>query len=520
MRNTRVPLAPSATNPRAHYWGWCLAGVLLIALALRLWAINFGLPYVVHPDEPFWVFSVLKMLKSGDPNPHDFIYPSLYFYQNALAYLIYYGAGRLTGAFHTLADLREPILLIGGSGKTGLPGLFLFGRIPSVAMGVATVALVFDLGRRLSHSLVGATLAALWVAVSPALVTYSRLMVPDGPLTFLTTLALWAAWRIYERGSTKDYLLAAIFLGLAGGMKYNALPFALALVLAHFLRPDSGGLKNVRLYALAVVSVAVFLLTTPYAVLDYQVFLKGSFMDLGHYTGGHAGNTGSSLMWYLEYFWGTEGLVLALAAAGAIWGIVRRSKGVIIVAATAVANLLFISYFAVHMLRMAVPLVPLLALLAGYCAVELLSALGSERRRAYVSVAGVLIAMALIFPLVSTVQDTVRLTSPSSLDTAREWIDAELPAGSHIALESYAPWVDPGKFVVQGLYKLNDHTPEWYRDNGYQYLVFSETMFRRFYKDPANLHDAIEGYEALFQAFEPVKAFTDGGYEVRIYRVR
>jgi 4-amino-4-deoxy-L-arabinose transferase-like glycosyltransferase len=520
MRDTRAPLAPTA-HPLARYWGWCLAGILLLALALRLWAINFGLPYVEHPDEPFWVFAVLKMIKSGDPNPHDFIYPSLYYYLNAFAYLLYYEAGRLLGAFHTVADLSEPILLIGGSGKTALPGLFLIGRVPSVAMGVATAALVFDVGRRLSGSLVGGLLAALWTAISPALVAHSRFMVPDGPLAFLTTLVLWGAWRIYERGRTRDYLLAGLFLGLAGGMKYNALPFALAPVLAHFLRPGNRGLKNVRLYGLVAVTVAAFLLTTPYAVLDSQAFVKGAFMDVRHYTGGHAGNTGSSLAWYLQYFWGTEGPVLALAATGAIWGIARRSRGAILVTATALAYVLFISAFSVHMVRMALPLVPLLALLAGYCSVELLSPLAGdkERPRAYIGAASVLIAITLVFPLVGAVQDTVRLTRPNSLDTAREWIDANLPAGARIALESYSPWVDPRKFVVQGLYKLNDHPPEWYRDEGYQYLVFSELMFRRFYKDPVQLHDEIEGYEALFQAFEPLKVFTDGGYEVRIYRV-
>ena len=37
------------------------------------------------------------MIKSGDPNPHDFIYPSLYYYVNALIYLVYYSFGRLFG---------------------------------------------------------------------------------------------------------------------------------------------------------------------------------------------------------------------------------------------------------------------------------------------------------------------------------------------------------------------------------------------------------------------------------------
>ncbi|HEX9116409.1 MAG TPA: glycosyltransferase family 39 protein [Anaerolineae bacterium] len=521
MRETRAVLAPIA-DPLARSWKWCLAGVLLLSLALRLWAIDFGLPYLEHPDEPFWVFKVLTMLKTADPNPHEFIYPSLYFYQTALAYLVYYGAGRLLGAFHTLADLREPVLLVGGSGLTTLRGLILMGRVPSVLMGVATVALVFDLGRRIFHSTLGATLAALFVAVSPALVANSRYMIPDGPLALLTTLVVWGAWRIYERGRKVDYLLAAVCLGLAGGMKYNALPFAIAPLLAHFLRPGSRGLRDLRLYVLPLVALAAFLVTTPFAVLDFGTFLKWATVNMNHYTGGHAGNSGSSLAWYLDTFWTTEGPVLVLATAGTILSVVRRSRGMIVVAATSLAYLIFLSLLAVHNVRTALPILPLWALLAGYCAVELLAGLTGEGERpgAYLGAAGLLVSLALIFPLAATVRDTVHLTRPDGMDTARTWIAAELPAGSHIAVESYSPWVDPKKFVVMGFYKLNSQPPSWYKEKGYQYLVFSAEMFRRFYKDPAQFHDEIEAYETLFQAFEPVKAFTDGGYEVRIYRVR
>jgi hypothetical protein len=44
-------------------------------------------------------------------------------------------------------------------------------------------------------------------------------------------------------------------------------------------------------------------------------------------------------------------------------------------------------------------------------------------------------------------------------------------------------------------------------------------MFHRFYADPAEFAEDIARYEALFRAFELVKTFTDGGYEVRIYRI-
>jgi len=512
-----APLQP--LDPLARYAPWCLASVLLVATALRVWGIGFGLPYVEHPDEPFWVIKVLQMIKSSDPNPHDFIYPSLYYYVNALAYLLFYGAGRLFGAFQSLTDLAEPVLLIGGSGKTALPGLFLAGRSLSVALGVATVALTFDLGRRITGFVLGGVLAGLWVAFSPTLVANSRFLIPDGPLAFFTTLIVWASWRIYQDGQTRDYLLAGVALGLAVGLKYNAVVFALAIILAHFLRTGLRGVKDWRLYVAGTISLVVFVATTPFAILDSQAFLKGAFIDIRHYTGGHAGNTGNSLAWYLEYFWRTEGPVLLLAAVGALWGAYKRSRGAIFVATTALAYLLFISAFAVHFERTALPLIPLFAVLAAYCLVSLLPSQALDRASVHLGAATALIVLALLFPLAGTVRDTVRLTTPDGRDTAREWINLNLPAGSRIGVESYSPWIDPSKFSVQGFYRLDGQPAEWYAAEGYDYLVFSETMFRRFYADPVKFAIDIARYEALFSAFEEVKVFTDGGYEVRVYRV-
>ncbi len=506
---------------------WGVAGVLLLALSVRLWGITFGLPYVEHPDEPFWVINILKMLKTADPNPHDFIYPSFYYYLNSLAYLIYYGAGRLVGVFHSLADLAEPVLLIGGAGKTVMPALFLIGRGISVALGAGTVALTVDLGRRATGFIMGGVLAGLYVAISPTLVANNRYLIPDGAVAFFTTLALWATWRIFEDGRTADYLLAGVAVGLAVGTKYNAAPFALLIVLAPVLRAGWRGLRDWRLYAALALSAIVFLATTPYAILDYRTFLNGAFVDIRHYTGGHAGNTGNSLGWYLDAFWRTEGPILALAAAGILWGVTRRARGAILLAVMTLVYLLFIGLFAVHAMRTALPLIPLFGLLAAWWAADLwteappdsVGKLARARPSARHGAAAALIVLVLTFPLIGTVRDTVRLMQPDSLDTAREWIDQNLPAGSRIGIESYSPWIDPQKFVVQGFYKLNDHPAEWYAAEGYDYLVFSETMFRRFYADPVRFASAIARYEAFFSAFEEVQVFTDGGYEVRIYRL-
>src|SRR5207249_4712198 len=57
-----------------------LAAVMLGALGLRLWGVNYGLPYADHPDEPFIVGVAWKMYRSGDLNPGFWDYPTMQMY--------------------------------------------------------------------------------------------------------------------------------------------------------------------------------------------------------------------------------------------------------------------------------------------------------------------------------------------------------------------------------------------------------------------------------------------------------
>ena len=69
----------------------------IIALCLRLWAIDFGLPYLYHPDEVNKITIAQNIFKTGDLNPHYFSKPTLFIYLNAAAYVPYYLTGKTLG---------------------------------------------------------------------------------------------------------------------------------------------------------------------------------------------------------------------------------------------------------------------------------------------------------------------------------------------------------------------------------------------------------------------------------------
>ena len=77
--------------------------ILLLALSVRLLGINYGLPYVLYPDEAVIVNHAMAF-GTGDLNPHYFIYPSLYMYVLFIVYGMTYIGGRLLGAFGSTDD--------------------------------------------------------------------------------------------------------------------------------------------------------------------------------------------------------------------------------------------------------------------------------------------------------------------------------------------------------------------------------------------------------------------------------
>src|SRR5437868_9800044 len=60
------------------------AALFLFAFALRIYGVGGSLPYVGHPDEPKLIDSAIHIVKSGNLNPHLYIWPSLYIYLEAL----------------------------------------------------------------------------------------------------------------------------------------------------------------------------------------------------------------------------------------------------------------------------------------------------------------------------------------------------------------------------------------------------------------------------------------------------
>jgi hypothetical protein len=131
----------------------------------------------------------------------------------------------------------------------------------------------------------------------------------------------------------------------------------------------------------------------------------------------------------------------------------------------------------------------------------------------------IVIGMGITFaPIAAGIAQTMQLRGIDSRTTARVWIDASIQPGATVAIESYSPFVDPAKFHVMSVERGIDHEPAWYVDNGCDYLVLSDLMFKRYFENRKNYAIEADAYTHLGRSFPLVKRFTDGGVGIYIYR--
>lgn len=106
--------------------------IIITSIVLRVWGINYDLPYIYHPDEPVSIEISRNMFVTGDLNPHFFGYSSLPLYINALVYIPYYFFGKLVGVFQTPDDIQPLVSLTMGVTKAPFPTSVLLHRLISV----------------------------------------------------------------------------------------------------------------------------------------------------------------------------------------------------------------------------------------------------------------------------------------------------------------------------------------------------------------------------------------------------
>lgn len=466
-----------------------LLAVLFSALLLRLWGVGHGLPHIYSVDEPALVRSVMGL--RFDLNPHHFDWPHFHFYFGYFFFVLLVKFRALLQILN-LRPLIESLVPIFWQD----PQIFyLEMRVISALMGAATVGLVYLIGKRLFNRKTG-LLAATFLAVYPFHNEISHYALLEAPLTFWITLSFLFSVLIFKNGRSRNCLLAGLFAGLAASAKYNGALVAVSIIVAHFLRlfPRSHVTCNRdcamrqsqhtavtrvcrgfgKLILAGLASIFGFLIGTPFALLDWQLFLsyepgRGFLWQMARVGAVSWQELPRVLLERLGVLASGSGVVIAgLAGLGFLLVVKNRQRVGLLFLVFPLVYFLYIArlgYFNAHYLM---PLAPFLSLLAASGLWFLLE--NVRRPPASLSAklwrAGILCSL-LLQPLFLSARSSFILSRPDTRQIASDWMVENVANGSKVAQRGeYQP-------VLSGFELVGTHnlSPDWLKKNKIDYVV-------------------------------------------------
>jgi len=464
---------------------WPLLIILGLALLVRLWGIDHGLPFIYHPDEPALVRSAYG-LRFGNLNPGHFDWPHLHYYLCFFIFESFIKLRALLQVLHLRSFLESVMPLLWQD-----PAIFYFlARLVSALMGVATVGLAYLSGKKLFDKRVG-LIAALFLSLSSLHVDESHYALLDVPLTFWVVLSFFFSILILENGRLRDYLLAGLFAGLAASTKYHGALVVTPIVVAYLLRV--GSLSNLsilrrlsvdgmKLLLAGLAAVGGFLLGTPFALLDWKTFTfkedaRGFLWQLQNMQG-HLGAEAANGWWFhfsITLRRGLGPLLLGLAVLGILLALYRHRRRDILLLSFPLFYFLYVGSWTVVYGRFMIPILPMLCLLAA----NGIAIVANKFKKSNL-IWGALVGLALVQPAWEVIKSDYILTQTDTRTLAKNWIDENLPDKSTIAMDTiYGAFLDP--FYLPNLRKA---TGEDDPEKGFYLLPWSKISETTPHEDP------------------------------------
>ncbi len=541
-----------------------LAGAAL----LRLWNLDYGLPFLYRADESTMLHVASRIASGG--NPRFIVYPHLVFYVLFLCIGAVAAWLFASGRISSIAELK--------AWYVEHPGPFyLVARLAAVAASLLSLFFVWSISASAFGEGVGLG-ALLLAAVNLIHFEASRIVKADVFMWVPACVSGWYSLRALEGGRMRDFVLAGVFCGLAASCLYNgALVFvavaAAACLSAKARGKDEGGVRAAfspvvaRLAAAACASVLAFSLTSPFLVAD-PAFISRFCASLGRMygerrvpaVGGAATEPEGLAKLVSRGAWGAGGALPFWCIVGA--GLAcpflaendERRKALVLVLPFAVGMAVFsrFRYYAMFRYVFHCYLLFLPAAVRGlFLAAGRASALLVPAERRDAGAPGVAVALVLVLLAVPALAGCVAQAALEGREDtrtlARRWCLEHIPAGARILMENNVPPIKSWKKggvpsldrydtvllpnYYESLYGGEDwvarterETPtiEEIRARGIEYVILNVANEKKYRKAQGVFRRRLSYYSAVrrrFRLLYSVRPEGRPGPPIEIYRV-
>ncbi len=239
--------------------------ILILGVVVRLWGINFGLPYIQHLDEGGVTYTAF-FAAANHLKPDMYFHTTFLPYSLILLYGVYYLFGLIfhlwgsTQQFFT-AFLKDPSIFI------------LIGRMITVMISVASIVLIYWIGKKLYDYKIG-LISALFLSLAFLHVQESHYIKEDVMMGFFGLLIYYNSYQLSQKGRYRNYLLCGLFLGLSFALKYNFFVFLPVFIVSHLLVGFQSKHKwlylNLKFLTAIFIVVTLYFFINPYVLIDWH----------------------------------------------------------------------------------------------------------------------------------------------------------------------------------------------------------------------------------------------------------
>jgi 4-amino-4-deoxy-L-arabinose transferase-like glycosyltransferase len=497
---------------------WLPVGLLVaVALVLRVWGTNFGLPYLEHVDEWNVAERALHMVQTGNFDPLDYLQPGLadndrqaFTYPTLTTYLE-------TGVFAVrflqgvAADKYDGTNVLASPYIKG--DFYLWGRALVALLGAGTVLLVFLLGRRVYNYRVG-LVGAAFLTFFYLQALNSHYLTTDVPSGFMVLLPFFWILPILEgREERRFYLLAGFLAGLAVATKYNNALILLPLVLAHLFGRPPRRWVSFKLPLAFLAAGAGFFVGAPFVFFHLPQFFTDLAAIINHYQNiGHPGfESNDNWLQYVNFMLADNLVIVWLGLAGVLLALVRHTRRDFVLLSFPLLTYLQLSSYKVNFSRNLMPVIPFLVIFAALALVmgldwlwhkfePGLTSLSLPRQTANLAL-GLVVVTAVVSPALTIWHYDSYNSQPTNRARATTWIEANIPHGAKLWLEPFSTDLLPrSDYRLEGGKGVLSNPLEWYAANGFHYIVLSEAYYK----------EALESGNSSVRA--SYRALTEGPY--------
>lgn len=450
--------------------------ILAIGLFLRVIGADWGLPLLLHPDEPVVAEIPADMAKRSSLDPNEYSHPDhIDIYANAVLY-------------HAASYIKygEPLTETFDDHKAFY---YLLSRIFVALLGTACIAVAYLIGKEYEESM--GLIASFVIAIFPSYVGHSHYITSDIPLTLFTLVIILFAIKYLKKPTDKHLIIMSLISALAVSVKYPGVLSVLLIMIVIIYKNYKDKRKMFFALFKALGSFLLFLfIVSPYLFINYQRVAESL---TGNAVPVHLGADGldwsGNLLFYAKTYLAFPGIVMNFFFIIGVFYIIRDEKQNAIPVFFGFLYWILLSRIGLHWERWALPMytAPLLITAYGINTVYKKTLLVEMK---YIGPVRYVAFLLIIFKLmlVSTVITAI-FTLNDTLNVSYEFIKQRGITEENAFYEGYTP-LCPGRPRVI-FHQLAAHENK-------DFIILSSAMYNRFLAEKERYKPQNEFYHWVF----------------------